>query len=174
MADFLILAIGKYLVFVFLLPLVYFWLKGKKSVVFQALLAVLIANILSLLVGIVFPALRPFELAETSPRVPIFFLEQNSRFRTTSFPSKHAAASAAIAFSVLVDNKLLGLVLLAFALSVGAGRVWAFVHRWFDVVGGFGLGLFAAFVARFVVNHKVIGSFMAKMEAKLPPYPTHE
>ncbi len=174
MSDFLILFTGKYLIFLFLLPLVYFWLKGNKRLVFQVLLAVFLVNVVALLIGFIFPLSRPFEVAETSPRVPVFFLEHNARFRTASFPSKHVAASASIAFSILMGSSFLGSALLAVPFLVGAGRVLAYVHRWPDVIGGFGLGMLAAFVSKFILEHKSIVGFVNKVEAKLPPNSTHE
>jgi undecaprenyl-diphosphatase len=57
-----------------------------------------------------------------------------------SFPSDHATAAFAIATAVLLRDRRLGVVVLAFAVVLAAGRVALGVHYPSDVVGGAALG----------------------------------
>jgi undecaprenyl-diphosphatase len=57
-----------------------------------------------------------------------------------SFPSDHATAAFAIATAVLLRDRRLGVVVLAFAAVLAAGRVALGVHYPSDVVGGAALG----------------------------------
>ncbi len=169
MNDSLVLFIGKYLVLFFILPFIYFWLKGNKKMVIHAFLAVVLADAAALLIGVVFPTLRPFEAAGASPRVPIFFWGGSLQLRTASFPSKHAAVSSSVALSVFGKYKVYGIFLALAAFLVGAGRVLAYVHRWYDVVGGFGIGLLATVVAGRILEHEVVGGFIIRLGERIPP-----
>jgi undecaprenyl-diphosphatase len=57
-----------------------------------------------------------------------------------SFPSMHTALTTAVAISVLVHHRRLGLLLLLFALLVGVSRVFVGVHYPVDVLVGALLG----------------------------------
>jgi undecaprenyl-diphosphatase len=61
-----------------------------------------------------------------------------------SFPSDHATVAFAIAVSILLRNKRLGLITIAMAMVVALSRVVVGVHYPSDVVAGAGLGTLAA------------------------------
>ena len=61
-----------------------------------------------------------------------------------SFPSDHATAAFAIAVSILLRNRRVGLLALAMAILVAVGRVAVGVHYPGDVIGGALLGSAAA------------------------------
>ncbi len=61
-----------------------------------------------------------------------------------SFPSDHATAAFAIAVSILLRNRPIGLLTLAMAFVVAVGRVAVGVHYPSDVLGGALLGTAAA------------------------------
>lgn len=65
-----------------------------------------------------------------------------------SFPSGHAAAAFAIAFSVWYEDRHAGIVLLVMAVGVAFGRVFAGVHYPLDVIAGAAAGFFWAWAAR--------------------------
>ncbi len=68
-----------------------------------------------------------------------------------SFPSEHAVASFAIAFSVLfVGGRIAGALFLAYASVLSASRIFVGLHYPGDVLGGFAVGLGAALVVYYV------------------------
>lgn len=139
----LILFAAKYLIFLLFVSLVYFWFIGERELVVRAFCAVGLVIGIALLIGFLFPTLRPFEkLGMETP--PVFFFEQNSNLRTASFPSKHAATTAALAFVVMRKKKLLGRFLLLGSLAVGVGRYLALVHTGWDILGGIVVGWLSA------------------------------
>jgi undecaprenyl-diphosphatase len=64
--------------------------------------------------------------------------------RDASFPSSHASAAFAIAFAVLLFDRVVGAIFIAAAIVIGVGRVVVGVHYPSDVLGGFLIGLAAA------------------------------
>ncbi len=65
-----------------------------------------------------------------------------------SFPSDHATAAFAMAFSVAFMRPGFGIVMLILALQVSLGRVYVGVHSPSDVLAGLLAGLFWAAVVR--------------------------
>lgn len=72
-----------------------------------------------------------------------------SRSHDPSFPSDHASAAFAIAFTVLLFDRLAGVLFLAAAVIVGFGRVAIGAHYPADVLAG---GLVGLAVALLVCN----------------------
>lgn len=86
-----------------------------------------------------FPTLRPFELNGLTPMV---FLPSSDG----AFPSGHAAAAFALATSVFLHNKKVGLLYEIGAVIVGIARVLGNVHYPVDILGGAIVGIVVAFV----------------------------
>ena len=63
-----------------------------------------------------------------------------------SFPSDHAIAAFAIAFSVLLIGRRLGLVFVLAAVTIGMSRIFVGVHYPGDVAAGAFIGLLASLV----------------------------
>lgn len=74
-----------------------------------------------------------------------------------SFPSMHTALTTAVAISVMLHHRRLGLLLLVFALLVGISRIFVGVHYPIDVlVGallGWGISLLTHFFFSLVSRH---------------------
>jgi undecaprenyl-diphosphatase len=73
-----------------------------------------------------------------------------------SFPSGHTSFAAALGFAMYTFHKRSGIILLILALIIGASRVLAGVHFWYDIVGGFALGALIAWIA-FLLTRKIRG-----------------
>jgi undecaprenyl-diphosphatase len=69
-----------------------------------------------------------------------------ARSSEPSFPSDHAVAAFAIAFSVAFIGRRMGAVFLAAASLIAVSRVVAGLHYPSDVLGGAAIGLLSAFV----------------------------
>jgi undecaprenyl-diphosphatase len=69
-----------------------------------------------------------------------------TRSSESSFPSDHAVAAFAIAFTVAFIGRRMGAAFLAAATFIAAARVIAGLHYPGDVLGGAAIGLFSAFV----------------------------
>jgi undecaprenyl-diphosphatase len=69
-----------------------------------------------------------------------------SRSHDPSFPSDHSSAAFAIAFAVLLFDRVAGAWFLALAAVIGVGRVAIGDHYPSDVLAGVGVGLVAALV----------------------------
>jgi undecaprenyl-diphosphatase len=84
-----------------------------------------------------------------------------SRSHDPSFPSDHASAAFAIAFTVFFFDRLVGSLFLAAAVVIGAGRVFIGAHYPGDVIAGCFVGLAVAVVLtrlarpliEFIVRH---------------------
>jgi undecaprenyl-diphosphatase len=96
---------------------------------------------LALLVNQVIAAIwdrpRPFD---THPSAHVW----GSRSHDPSFPSDHASAAFAIAFAVLLFDRVVGWVFLAAAVVVGFGRVFIGAHYPLDVLAGVLVGFASA------------------------------
>ena len=70
----------------------------------------------------------------------------------SSFPSDHASAAFAIAVSVLLLSRRLGLLYVAGAVVIAVGRVVVGVHYLTDVLAGAAIGLAAALLVAFIAR----------------------
>ncbi len=63
-----------------------------------------------------------------------------------SFPSEHSAVFIALAISMLLINKRLGVSMTVLALLIGISRIVLGVHYPIDVLGGFAVGAIISFL----------------------------
>lgn len=99
--------------------------------------------LIALVLNVVFTALL-VKLATTVYHDPRPFVRDNvtplfSSSTDNGFPSDHTAFSAMLAWVVLTQNRVLGIVLLIVALLIGGARVLSGVHHGWDVTGGFAI-----------------------------------
>jgi len=152
MVTLLIIFCAKYLIFLFIAPLTFFWMGGQQKLLRRTFFGGALAYILAIIIGFVFPVLRPFEKTGSFPILPVFFFEQYPQLRTASFPSKHMAAAVLISLVVMSQSKFWGAVFLILAFLVGWGRVAAQVHTWWDILGGAVLGLLCTFFVAYITR----------------------
>jgi len=125
------------LIWILFAGLVYLWVidgRVKREVALHAFLSALIAWGAAEFLKSLFPIPRPFVIDNFSPltlTIPI----------DGSFPSGHTAASFALAISVWLHNKKLGLFFILIALTIGISRVLANVHWPLDITGGIIVGI---------------------------------
>lgn len=85
---------------------------------------------------------RPFLVL---PNVQSLFYETGF-----AFPSGHATAFSALAFSIFFLNKKAGYIFMFSGLLIGLARITAGVHFPVDILGGFILGGGTSYIIRFV------------------------
>jgi undecaprenyl-diphosphatase len=109
------------------------WKLASGSALGSAALALLINQ----LIGKIWHRQRPFA---SHPSAHVW----GSRSHDPSFPSDHASAAFAIAFAVVLFDRLAGGIFLVAAFIIGAGRVFVGAHYPADVLAGCFVGLGSA------------------------------
>lgn len=69
-----------------------------------------------------------------------------------SFPSGHSNASFAVATSIFMRNKKLGIPAIILALAIALSRLYVFVHWPTDVLAGIIVGVTGGIVSYYIVN----------------------
>ncbi len=118
---------------IFVLSTAYrFWKSGYHyTKLIPALFAVITAGISAYVLKSFFGILRPFKELALEPLV---------HAGSYSFPSGHTAVGFALLIPLWRISKPLGLLWFIFALLVGFGRVYEYVHYPSDIAGGIFLG----------------------------------
>jgi undecaprenyl-diphosphatase len=111
------------------------WKLASASALTSAALALLVNQ----LVAKLWHRARPFE---THPSVHVW----GGRSHDPSFPSDHSSAAFAIAFAILLFDRVAGLLFLAAAVLIGGGRVVVGAHYPGDVAAGVLVGLACALI----------------------------
>ncbi len=138
----LITFLASYLTWLLFLTFVYLWVKRKRRLFWRSVLAVSVAWGIATVIQLTLYSPRPYVVMKTRPLVATSFPMYNS------FPSGHAAATAALAFTVLPEFPALGIVLLGGSFLVDLGRVLGLVHYWRDIFGGTALAFVTSWVIR--------------------------
>lgn len=107
---------------------------GVVAAGLAALLALAVAHV----IGTFWDRPRPYE---AHPGMVHLFVPVS---HDPSFPSDHATAAFAIAVSIFLRNRRLGLLTLGMAAVIGLSRVVVGIHYPSDIVGGAVLGTLAA------------------------------
>ena len=132
MNDLIVEFLASFLIYLMFAGLIVLWFidgKIKKEQVLHALFAAFTAYLITAIIKLVFPTLRPFRVEDLAP---LTFTVPNDG----SFPSGHSAEAFAVATTIWLHDKKWGIVYMLFALAVGIARVLANVHYPIDIVGG--------------------------------------
>lgn len=143
MIDLLITFVASVLIWLMFLGLIYLWVidgRIKKEIVIHAIIASVIAWVLSMMLKDVFHTTRPF--VEDGVKYLVFWIPKANG----AFPSSHTAAAFALSFTVWLHNRKFGTFYLISALLIGIARVMANVHYPMDIAGGAALGILIAFM----------------------------
>lgn len=87
---------------------------------------------------------RPFEVL--SDIIPLLYE------KGFSFPSGHATFFMALTFFIFLFHKKVGLLFIFFAILIGLARISLGVHYPQDIFAGFILGIFIAYLFKFLYN----------------------
>lgn len=122
--------------------------KGKVMTI-SAILALILVLAADRFLNLAFPVNRPF--IENQVQLLV------EKPADLSFPSTHAAISAAAAVFWFSHSKLLGVVGVILAILVGVSRIFVGVHWPSDVLGGWVLG-----VAVYITSVKLTNWFQSR------------
>ncbi len=142
MPEFLVTFLASFLIWILLLGLVILWIidgKFKKEYVLHALFAVAILYFLTFFIKELIPESRPFVIDHVRPltyTVPT----------DGSFPSFHSAMAFAIATTIFLHDRKVGLWFFLGAMLVALGRVMADVHYPSDAMFGAIIGFLVAWL----------------------------
>ncbi len=122
------------------------WFAGRSSserernqrAVLSAVASMFLGNLVVKGFNLAFYRFRPFAFNEVNV---LFYYPSDS-----SFPSNAAFVGFAIATSVWLYNRRVGLVLYVMALLLGLARICGGVHYPSDVLGGMLIGMFVAYL----------------------------
>ena len=84
---------------------------------------------------------RPFEVLENINQLV-------THSSGGSFPSGHVAFFSAISAMIFFYHRIWGLVFLGITLFMGMGRIGAGIHWPTDILGGFAVGIFSAWLIK--------------------------
>lgn len=111
----------------------------KREAVLHALFSSLVAWVFAQMIKSLLPTQRPFELNGFSPMTLTLPIDG-------AFPSAHTAVAFALATSVWLHNKKIGLIFLITAALIGLGRFLGNVHYFVDIVGGAVIGIVVVYI----------------------------
>jgi undecaprenyl-diphosphatase len=150
--NFIIAFLASFLVWAMAAGLIVLWVvdgRIKKEQVLHAILASLVAWVLSQMLKNIFPVPRPYEVNGSLPLTLTEPLDP-------AFPSVHTAFAFGMAVSVWLHDKKVGFLFILIACLVGYGRIASNVHFLIDVLGGAFLGIITAIVVSKAHLHKLI------------------
>lgn len=134
--------LASFLIWVMFAALLALWVvdgRIQKKQVVHAILATLIAFIISQAIKDLFPTIRPFVLYGLPPRTI-------TAHGDAAFPSSHTAVAFGLATSIWPHHKKAGVAFIISAALVGIGRVLGNVHYLWDIFGGAFVGVVVALV----------------------------
>ena len=151
--DSIIVFLANYLILAIVLLAVFVSYKAEKQR--QFLLAVILAGILALVLaaiaGALFYSPRPFVSQNIKPLFP--------HGPDNGFPSQHTVLAMTLTAVIYFYRRQLAAIAFLLTLLVGAGRVWAHVHSWIDILGGLAVGAIAGYagykLAKFLIQRLI-------------------
>jgi membrane-associated phospholipid phosphatase len=131
--DSLIAAVAQYLIYLIMVAAGVIWLflprHDKVGLAVQGIVSLVIAVVLIQVCAAIHTDPRPFVV---DPSTKALF----AHAADNGFPSDHTALAATVALLVMTYRRMLGVVLLAASILLGAARVAAHVHHGQDIVAG--------------------------------------
>jgi len=122
------------LIWVLILTIPYLWLKNKKYISIRTLLSGLFGWFIAHLIKNIYPTTRPYISQGINALV-------SNPPTTGAFPSAHTTTAFAIATSIYLYNKQLGVISYILAILIGLLRILGRVHYPLDILGGAIIGI---------------------------------
>lgn len=119
-----------------------------KRYFFRAILIIVIAYLISQLIGLVYFRARPYVTHSVVNQLVAAYSEK-------SFPSDHATLAFALSFAIMKIDKKIGILFFIFAFLIGIGRIFGGVHYPLDIFGGLLVAILSTWlVSKFIVTLK--------------------
>ena len=130
--DTIAILAAKYMLVIFVIPLIYLWIKKgskNKDIALYSIYAATVGLIINLIIGYFYYHPRPFMVHEGTLLFPYS--------PDSSFPSDHTTLMLSIAFMMIYfkETRKLGIILAILGLIGGFARVFSGVHFPFDIFG---------------------------------------
>jgi undecaprenyl-diphosphatase len=140
--DLIMITISRRARFVYLFVLIFLWFRNDiyKKMTLYASVSVGVTYLLTMLIKLFYFKPRPFF------NHGVYLLPPVPSKKDSSFPSKHTALAFALAASVFLYHRILGLSLWLFSIMVGLSRIWMGQHYPSDIIGSAILGNGSAFL----------------------------
>jgi undecaprenyl-diphosphatase len=148
--DDLTVWVAQYLLWIMVAVFAGVWLfgehrSGRVRLTVAAVIGLVLSGIFLVLASHLHTDPRPFV---GHPNVhPLFHHSADN-----GFPSDHSVAAGLIATLILARNRIVGAVLVVFAIAIAAARVYAEVHHVQDVVAGLLFGALAALIGLYLAR----------------------
>ncbi len=139
--DFLFVAITDFGVPALIMLTLFFC---KKKPMYKTLFALWLVFVIDFVFKLFYFRPRPFASNQVNLLV--------DHLASASFPSRHTDLAFAIAASIFLNEKKLGVIALIIAFLVGFSRIFVGVHYPFDVFAGIVIGTAGAFFANWVID----------------------
>ena len=130
--NFFVIFFADYAIFLLFGMLPLLWFAKSRELALHAFLSALTAWAISKFLKDFFYTPRPFLISGLTPLVKYS--------SDGSFPSNHTAAAFAIAITVFLHHRRLGIILIILALLIGISRIFGGVHYPIDIIGGAAIG----------------------------------
>lgn len=132
LVDTIAILAAKYMPLVFVISLIYLWVKKgdkNKDIALYSIYAAIIGIIINFIIGIFYFHPRPFMISVGTTLFPYS--------AETSFPSDHTTFMLSIALMMVYfkETRKLGVTLVILGLIGGFARVFSGVHFPFDIIG---------------------------------------
>lgn len=144
---------AEYLIFIMAFMVVAWTIFNKRDrrsdaiAILEIILAALFSYFLKIIINLIYFRPRPFSAHDVNLLI--------GKISDGSFPSAHTFLSFAIAFTIYLYNKKLGIILLISSTLVGISRIYVGVHYPLDVLGGVILAGFSVYLVN-IINWKKI------------------
>lgn len=147
--DSVIIFCAKYLPYIMAGAVVLFLIFGRdkkrelKMIFYGAASVILSRLIITEIIRLIYPGLRPFMVYDFTPLIYDF---------NSSFPSGHAAFFFALAVIIFIFHKKWGIVYFLGTIIIVLSRIMAGVHWPVDILGGLAVGIVSAFLVNFFIR----------------------
>lgn len=153
---------AKYLFAAVVLIVVWVWFRQtkdkKKEMLASALIAGVLALIVSRIAGKLYYDPRPFVTQHIQPLIP--------HAADNGFPSDHALLTSTLSAVIYAFSKKWGILAFILTIIVGAGRVLVHIHSPIDIAGAWLIGIGSALIGLFLAAKYFKASPAAKPDGQ--------